>query len=75
MGGLENVWLINSGCTRHMTEDKGWFSSLTPVNTREYVTFGDKGRGRVMVVGEVNVSDSVMLKSVVLVKSLGFNFL
>ena len=28
-----------------------------------------------MAVGEVNVSDSVMLKSVVLVKSLGFNLL
>ena len=45
------------------------------MNTREYVTFGDKERGRVMAVGEVNVSDSVMLKSVVLVKSLGFNLL
>ena len=72
---MENVWLIDSGCSRHMTGDRGWFSSLTPVNTREYVTFGDKGRGRVMAVGEVNVSDSVMLKSVVLVKSLGFNLL
>ena len=39
------------------------------------MTFGDKGRGQVMAVGEVNVSDSVMLKSVVLVKSLGFNLL
>ena len=72
---MENVWLIDSGCSRHMTGDRGWFSSLTPVNTREYVTFRDKGRGRVMAVGEVNVSDSVMLKSVVLVKSLGFNLL
>ena len=66
MGGLESVWLIDSGCSRHMTRDKGWCSSLTPVNTREYVTFGDKGRGRVMAVGEVNVSDNVVLKSVVL---------
>ena len=53
MGGLENIWLIDSGCSRHMTGDRGWFSSLTPVKTREYVTFGDKGRGRVMAVGEV----------------------
>ena len=45
------------------------------MNTREYVTFGDKGRGRVIAVGEVNVSDNVVLKSVVLVKSLGFNLL
>jgi hypothetical protein len=30
-GGLGTVWLIDSGCSRHMTRDWGWFSSLTPV--------------------------------------------
>ena len=72
---MENVSLIDSGCSQHMTGDRGWFSSLTPVSTREYITFGDKGRGRVIAVGEVKVSDSVMLKRVTLVKSLGFNLL
>jgi hypothetical protein len=28
-GGLENIWLTDSGCSRHMTGDKKWFSSLT----------------------------------------------
>jgi hypothetical protein len=28
-GGLDNIWLIDSGCSRHMTGDKKWFSSLT----------------------------------------------
>jgi preprotein translocase subunit SecY len=28
VGDLRNVWLIDSGCLRHMTGDKGWFSSL-----------------------------------------------
>jgi hypothetical protein len=23
MGGLKNIWLIDSGCSRHMTGDKG----------------------------------------------------
>jgi hypothetical protein len=31
---LKNVWLIDSGCSRHMTGDKGWFSSLVPVVTK-----------------------------------------
>jgi hypothetical protein len=26
VGDLKIIWLIDSGCSRHMTEDKGWFS-------------------------------------------------
>jgi hypothetical protein len=33
VGDLKNIWLIDSGCSRHMTGDKGWFSSLVPVVT------------------------------------------
>jgi hypothetical protein len=29
VGDLKNIWLIDSGCSRHMTGDKGWFSSVT----------------------------------------------
>jgi hypothetical protein len=43
VGDLENIWLIDSGCSRHMTGDKGWFSSLVPVVTKRYITFGDNG--------------------------------
>jgi hypothetical protein len=45
MGDLKNIWLIDPGCSRHMTGDKGWFSSLVPVVTKRYITFGDNGRG------------------------------
>jgi hypothetical protein len=48
VGDLKNIWLIDSGCSRHMTGDKGLFSSLIPVMTRRYITFGDNGRGRVL---------------------------
>jgi hypothetical protein len=48
VGDLKNIWLIDSGCSRHMTGDKGWFSSLVPVVTKRYITFGDNGRGRVL---------------------------
>jgi hypothetical protein len=57
VGDLKNIWLINSGCLRHMTRDRGWFSSLVPVVTRRYITFGDNGRGRVLLEGEIKVSD------------------
>jgi uncharacterized membrane protein len=58
-----------------MTGDRQWFSSLTPVMTKEYITFGDNGRGRVLSVGTVKVSESVTLRRVSLVKSLGYNLL
>jgi hypothetical protein len=72
---LKNIWLIDSGCSRHMTGDKGWFSSLVPVVTKRYITFGDNGRGRVLSEGEIKVSDKITLRRVALVQSLGYNLL
>jgi hypothetical protein len=40
---LTNIWLIDSSSSRHMTGDKGWFSSLVPVVSRTYITFRDNG--------------------------------
>jgi hypothetical protein len=58
-----------------MTGDKGWFSSLVPVVTRRYITFGDNGRGCVLSEGEIKVSDKITLRRVALVQSLGYNLL
>jgi hypothetical protein len=58
-----------------MTGDKGWFSSLVPVVTKRYITFGDNGRGRVLSEGEIKVSDKITLRRVALVQSLGYNLL
>jgi hypothetical protein len=48
---MEGFWLIDSCCSRHMTGDRRWLSSLIPVMTKEYITFGDNGKGRVLSVG------------------------
>jgi hypothetical protein len=45
------------------------------VMTKEYITFGDNGKGRVLSVGTVKVSESVTLRRVSLVQSLGYNLL
>jgi hypothetical protein len=66
VGDLKNIWLIDSDCSRHMTGDKGWFSSLVSVVTRRYITFGDNGRGRVLSEGEIKVSDNITLRRVAL---------
>jgi hypothetical protein len=66
-----NIWLIDSCCSRHMTRNKGWFSSLVPVVTKRYITFVDNGRGHVLSEGEIKVSDKITLRRVALVQSLG----
>jgi hypothetical protein len=75
VGDLKNIWLVDSGCSMHMTGDRGWFSSLIPVVTRRYITFGDNERGHVASEGEIKVSDKITLRRVALVQSLGYNLL
>jgi hypothetical protein len=43
--------------------------------TKVYITFEDNGKGRVPSMGMVKVSESVTLRRVALVRSLGFNLL
>src|SRR5438105_14984791 len=69
-GGLEDIWLIDFGFSRHMTGNTRWFSSRTPVLHKEYITFGDNGRGRVRPVGSIKVNDGFVLSDGALVDSL-----
>jgi hypothetical protein len=75
VGDMKNIWLIDSGCSRHMTGDKGWFSSLVLVVTKRYITFGNNGRGHLLLESEIKVSDKITLRRVALVQSLGYNLL
>jgi hypothetical protein len=40
---------------------------------KEYITFGDKSRGKVISCGSVRVNESFVLKDVALVSNLHFN--
>ncbi|WVZ84350.1 hypothetical protein U9M48_031390 [Paspalum notatum var. saurae] len=71
--GMEDVWIMDSGCSRHMTGHRKWFSSLKPVSTKEYITFGDNGQGKVLGVGSVSLSAKLSLREVAFVRNLGFN--
>ena len=66
---------MDSGCSRHMTGNSHWFSSLTPVMNKEYITFGDNGRGRVRSVGSIRVNDAFVLSNVAFVENLHYNLL
>jgi hypothetical protein len=55
-----------------MTRHKVWFSSIVPVVKKRYIKFGDNGPGRVLLEGEIKVSDKITLRHVALVQSLGY---
>jgi hypothetical protein len=58
-----------------MTGNKKWFSNLTPLSHKEYVTFGDDKKGKVLGTGVIKVNDCFTLNDVALVDRLRYNLL
>jgi hypothetical protein len=62
-----------SSCSRHMIRNKKWFSSLTPLSHKEYVTFGDDKKGKVLGTSVIKVNDCFILSDIALVDRLRYN--
>jgi hypothetical protein len=58
-----------------MTKNKKWFSSLTPLSHKEYVTFWDDKKGKVLSTGTIEVNDYFTLNDVALVDKIRYNLL
>jgi hypothetical protein len=58
-----------------MTRNKKWFSSLTPLSHKEYVTFGDDKKGKVLGTSVIKVNDCFILNDVTLMDRLRYNLL
>jgi hypothetical protein len=56
-----------------MTGHRKWFSSLTPPSDKEYVTFGDDKRDKVLGTGVIKINDLFILNDVALLDSLRCN--
>ena len=68
MARKENVWIVDSGCSRHMTSDKNWFSSLKKASKTESIIFGDAATSVVLATGLVKVNETFELKNVAFVE-------
>jgi hypothetical protein len=66
---------MDSGCLRHMTGNKKWFSSLTPLSHKKYVTFEDDKNDKVLDTSVIKVNDCFALNDVALVDRLRYNLL
>ena len=63
-------WVIDSGCTQHMTNDPRMFTSLNEeVDGQERITFGDNSKRKVAISNDHSISN------VLYVTSLSFNLL
>jgi hypothetical protein len=58
-----------------MTGNKKWFSSLIPLLHKEYVTFEDDKKGKVLGTGIIKVNNCFTLNDVALVDRLRYNLL
>jgi hypothetical protein len=58
-----------------MTRNKKWFSSLTPLSHKEYVSFGDDKKSKVLSISVIKVNDYFTLNDVALVDMLRYNML
>jgi hypothetical protein len=66
---------MDSGCLRHMTENTRLFSNVDPMIDKEYITFEDNSRGKVVSCGTILANENFVLKDVVLLSNLHFNLL
>jgi hypothetical protein len=58
-----------------MTGNKKWFSSLISLSHKEYVSFGDDKKGKVLGTDVIKVNDHFTLNDVALVDRLRYNLL
>ena len=67
-------WIIDCGCSTHMTESKKKFISLQPYEGGS-ITFGGGMETRIIGKGQVKMNKKRMIDNVNLVKDLKFDLL
>ncbi len=78
---MDNVWTVDSGCTRHVVHQKEWFTSLSPSQGK--ITVGGKNEIPILGSGQIEfvVKDSknekriLTLKNVLYAPDIKFNLL
>ena len=68
-------WVMDSGCTHHMTGDHRMFTSLDEGADNGKITFGDSSNGKVKGLGKIAISNDLSISNVLLVETLDYNLL
>jgi hypothetical protein len=68
-------WVLDSGCSQHMTDNDSMFTSLRDPGDHDLVTYGDNIRGRVAGLARIVITKDFSILNVLYVESLNFNLL
>jgi hypothetical protein len=69
-------WIIDSGCTNHLTGEKKMFTSFVKnKDSQDTIIFGDGNHGKVKWLGKIAITTDHSISNVFLVESLGYNLL
>nr|XP_027188425.1 uncharacterized protein LOC113785764 [Cicer arietinum] len=69
-----NMWFLDNGCSKHMTDDKIKFSALT-LESKGYVVYGDNNKGKIIGIGKVGTTHSPSIEDVLYVEGLKHNLI
>ncbi|XP_024196068.1 uncharacterized protein LOC112199259 [Rosa chinensis] len=71
----KDFWYMDSGCSKHMTSDRSWFSSFQDECTTGSVTFSDGRKAKILTRDPVNTQGIPNLKNVLYVEGLTANLI
>jgi hypothetical protein len=61
-------WIIDSGCTNHMTGEKNMFTSyIKNKDSHDMIIFGDGNQGKVKGIGKIAITTEHSISNVFLV--------
>ena len=69
----QNLWHLDSGCSKHMTSDPRKFITLK--DNKGEVTFGDSMSSKIIDKGTIVVNSKIKAENVLLVEKLNHNLL
>ena len=68
--------MLDSGCTNQMTGEKDMFTTFQPSHDQSgNIVFGDNGKGEVLSLGKITISNDNFISNVLLMNSLKYNLL
>ena len=68
-------WVLDSGCSQHMTGNDSMFTTLEDPGDHEHVIYGDNSRGKVLGLGKIVISKDLSISNVLFVEALNFNLI